>query len=38
MEPILPFLTAGDPGLDRLPGLLAEFAALALATLKLKIE
>ena len=35
MEPILPFLTAGDPGLDRLPGLLAEFAALGVRTLEL---
>jgi len=35
MEPILPFLTAGDPDLDRLPGLLAEFAALGVRTLEL---
>jgi len=35
MEPILPFYTAGDPGLDRLPGLLAEFAALGVKTLEL---
>jgi len=34
MEPILPFITAGDPGLDALPGLLAQFAALGVRTLE----
>jgi tryptophan synthase alpha chain len=35
MEPILPFITAGDPDLDPLPGLLAAFAALGVRTLEL---
>jgi tryptophan synthase alpha chain len=35
MEPILPFLTAGDPDLERLPGLLAEVTALGIGTLEL---
>jgi tryptophan synthase alpha chain len=35
MEPILPFITAGDPDLAALPGLLAEFAALGVRTLEL---
>ena len=35
MEPILPFITAGDPDLERLPGLLAEFADLGVTTLEL---
>jgi tryptophan synthase alpha chain len=35
MEPILPFITAGDPDLERLPGLLAEFADLGVGTLEL---
>ena len=35
MEPILPFITAGDPSLDALPGLLAAFAALGVQTLEL---
>ena len=35
MEPILPFITAGDPDLDRLPGLLAQFSALGVRTLEL---
>jgi tryptophan synthase alpha chain len=35
MEPILPFITAGDPDLDALPGLLAAFAALGVRTLEL---
>jgi tryptophan synthase alpha chain len=35
MEPILPFYTAGDPDLERLPGLLAQFKALGVRTLEL---
>jgi len=35
MEPILPFITAGDPDLAALPGLLAAFAALGVGTLEL---
>jgi tryptophan synthase alpha chain len=35
MEAILPFITAGDPDLDRLPGLLARFSALGVRTLEL---
>jgi tryptophan synthase alpha chain len=34
MEPILPFLTAGDPGLDRLGGYLAELRALGVGTVE----
>ena len=34
MEPILPFLMAGDPSLERLPGLLAEFQALGVGTVE----
>ena len=35
MEPILPFVTAGDPDLAGLPALLASFAALGVRTLEL---
>jgi len=35
MEPILPFITAGDPDLAGLPGLLAQFQALGVRTLEL---
>lgn len=35
MEPILPFLMAGDPGLDRLPGLMEELAALGVGAVEL---
>jgi len=35
MEPILPFITAGDPDLAALPGLLAAFAGLGVRTLEL---
>jgi tryptophan synthase alpha chain len=35
MEPILPFITAGDPDLTGLPGLLAQFSALGVGTLEL---
>jgi tryptophan synthase alpha subunit len=35
MEPILPFITAGDPDLAVLPGLLAAFRALGVGTLEL---
>jgi len=35
MEPILPFITAGDASLASLPELLAEFAALGVGTLEL---
>jgi len=34
MEPILPFITAGDPDLAGLPGLLAQFSALGVRTLE----
>jgi tryptophan synthase alpha chain len=34
MEPILPFITAGDPDLAALPGLLAGFSALGVRTLE----
>ena len=34
MEPILPFITAGDPGLDRLRPLLAEFLSLGCLTVE----
>ena len=34
MEPILPFITAGDPSLDGLPALLGAFAALGVRTLE----
>lgn len=34
MEPILPFLTAGDPDLERLPGLLAELRDLGVGTVE----
>ena len=37
MEMILPFIVAGDPGLDRLPALLAEFRALGVTTLELGV-
>ena len=35
MEPILPFITAGDPDLAALPGLLADFKALGVRTLEM---
>jgi tryptophan synthase alpha chain len=35
MEPILPFITAGDPGLAQLPALLAAFSDLGVGTLEL---
>jgi tryptophan synthase alpha chain len=35
MEPILPFITAGDPDLPGLPALLARFQALGVRTLEL---
>lgn len=35
MERILPFITAGDPGLDGLPALLGRFQALGVGTLEL---
>jgi tryptophan synthase alpha chain len=35
MEPILPFITAGDPDLAGLPGLLARFCALGVRSLEL---
>jgi tryptophan synthase alpha chain len=35
MEPLLPFILAGDPSLEALPGLLARFCALGVGTLEL---
>lgn len=35
METILPFIMAGDPGLDGLPALLAEFRALGVGTVEI---
>jgi len=37
MEAILPFLIAGDPDLERLPALLAEFSALGVTTLEVGV-